>query len=150
MKVLLSIKPEFVEKIFDGTKQFEYRRSIFRRQDITSIVVYATLPVGMIMGEFEVEEVICGTPRNLWDNTRDFAGVSRSFFFQYFSGRATGYAIRVGAIRKFAHGLDPYSLWCDFSAPQSFRYIEDSWETQVNSCLAGRQAGELQAALPVY
>ena len=30
MKVLLSIKPEFVEKIFSGEKRFEYRKNIFK------------------------------------------------------------------------------------------------------------------------
>ena len=30
MKVVLSIKPEFANKIFDGTKKFEFRKSIFK------------------------------------------------------------------------------------------------------------------------
>ena len=30
MKVVLSIKPEFAFKIFDGTKQFEFRKAIFK------------------------------------------------------------------------------------------------------------------------
>ena len=34
MKVLLSIKPEFAEKIFDGTKLYEFRRSIFKNKNI--------------------------------------------------------------------------------------------------------------------
>lgn len=38
MKVLLSIKPEFVEEIILGNKKFEYRKSIFKRKDISSIV----------------------------------------------------------------------------------------------------------------
>lgn len=32
MKVLLSIKPEYVEKILDGTKKFEFRKGIFKTQ----------------------------------------------------------------------------------------------------------------------
>lgn len=52
MKVLLSIKPEFVEKIFSGEKRFEYRKSIFKQQNIDTIVIYSTMPVGMIVGEF--------------------------------------------------------------------------------------------------
>ena len=31
MKVLLSIKPEFVEKIFSGEKRFEYRKFAFKK-----------------------------------------------------------------------------------------------------------------------
>ena len=29
MKVVLSIKPQFANKIFDGTKKFEFRKAIF-------------------------------------------------------------------------------------------------------------------------
>lgn len=32
MKVLLSIKPEFANKIFEGTKRFEFRKSIFKKK----------------------------------------------------------------------------------------------------------------------
>ena len=32
MKVLLSIKPEFAEKIFNGTKKYEFRKSIFKNK----------------------------------------------------------------------------------------------------------------------
>jgi predicted transcriptional regulator len=30
MKVLLSIKPQFAEMIFSGTKKYEFRRSVFK------------------------------------------------------------------------------------------------------------------------
>jgi predicted transcriptional regulator len=39
MKVLLSIKPEFADKIFEGTKLFEFRRSIFKNEKIKKVVV---------------------------------------------------------------------------------------------------------------
>ena len=39
MKVLLSIKPEFVEKIISGEKKFEFRKSLPKREGITTIVV---------------------------------------------------------------------------------------------------------------
>ena len=31
MKILLSIKPEFAERIFDGSKKYEFRKVIFRK-----------------------------------------------------------------------------------------------------------------------
>ena len=34
MKVVISIKPEFANKIFDGTKKFEFRKSIFKNEDV--------------------------------------------------------------------------------------------------------------------
>lgn len=57
-KVLLSIKPEFVNEIMSGRKKFEYRKKVFKRKDITTIVVYATKPLGKVVGEFEVDEII--------------------------------------------------------------------------------------------
>ena len=34
MKVLLSIKPEYVDKIFSGEKRYEYRKSMFKNKNI--------------------------------------------------------------------------------------------------------------------
>ena len=58
MKILLSIKPEFVEEIFSGRKKFEYRKAIFTNKKVTSVIVYSTMPVGKIVGEFTIEEVL--------------------------------------------------------------------------------------------
>lgn len=33
MKVLLSIKPEFAERIFNGSKKYEFRKVIFKNPD---------------------------------------------------------------------------------------------------------------------
>ena len=44
MKVLLSIKPEFANKIFEGTKRFEFRKSIFKKE-VKTVVVYASSPL---------------------------------------------------------------------------------------------------------
>ena len=34
MKVLLSIKPEFADKIFNGTKKYEFRKEIFNGSEV--------------------------------------------------------------------------------------------------------------------
>ena len=52
MKALLSIKPEFVNEILAGNKKYEYRKKIFK-QDIDAIVIYASMPMGKIIGEFK-------------------------------------------------------------------------------------------------
>lgn len=44
-KILLSIKPEFADKIMSGKKKFEYRTHVPSRP-INSIVIYSTFPVG--------------------------------------------------------------------------------------------------------
>jgi len=123
MKVLLAIKPEFAEKIFNGIKKVEYRRIIFKSDKITSIVVYASSPVQKIIGEFEIDEVLIGSPEQLWDATSQEAGISKSCFDQYFADKDTGYAIRIKSVKKYR---TPLCLKLDFKIshpPQSFQYL---------------------------
>ena len=56
--VLLSIKPEYVDAIFAGSKHYEFRRRIFANRDIERIIVYASSPVQRVVGEFEIDEII--------------------------------------------------------------------------------------------
>ncbi|WAC28246.1 ASCH domain-containing protein [Ancylobacter sp. SL191] len=128
MKVLLSIKPEYADKIFDRSKKFEFRKSMFRHADVRTIVVYATKPVGRIVGEFEVEGVLCESPERLWTLTQTSAGISKQFFDEYFSGRSKAFAIKVGQIHKFSEPLNPSDLIENFTPPQSFMYVDDSFE----------------------
>ena len=83
-KVLLSIKPEFVEQIILGNKCFEYRRVLYKRTDIKRIVVYASSPVCRIVGEIAVGNLLTDTPKALWERTKDKAGISEDFFLSAF------------------------------------------------------------------
>ena len=48
-KILLSINPEHVENILDGTKKYEYRKKSCKK-DIDRIVIYSTHPVKKVVG----------------------------------------------------------------------------------------------------
>ena len=123
MKVLLSIKPEFVEKIFSGEKRYEYRKAIFSKFTVTTVVIYATMPVGKIVGEFTVDSIIEDGPSELWDATKEYSGITNSFYWEYFSGRKKAYAIKIGGPVKYNEAIDPYELDKAFCPPQSFRYL---------------------------
>ncbi len=87
MKVLLSIRPEFAFKIFDGTEKYEYHPSIFRRHDIKTVVVRASNPVKKVIGELKIGKIICEEPRALWLKTQDESGITRKIFLDYFENR---------------------------------------------------------------
>lgn len=126
MKVLLSIKPEFVREIVEGRKKFEYRKSIFKRDDISTVIVYATKPYGKVIGEFEIENIIKDHPSNIWKETWGYSGVSKNFFNKYFEGRETGFAIQIREFVKYDKPFDLNNLNGKITvAPQSFRYIEE-------------------------
>lgn len=122
MKVILSIKPEFAIKIFNGTKKFEFRRTLFKNKDVRKIVVYASAPISKVIGEFEIESIFHESLNTLWNQTSEFSGISQDYYAQYFKGKEDGYAIKVKNPKKYEtelcirqnFGLNP---------PQSFAYL---------------------------
>ena len=122
MKVLLSIKPEFANKIFDGTKKYEFRRTIFKNPEIKKIVVYASSPVQKVIGEFEIEQILNLDIEALWNRTKKYSGISENYFFDYFIDKEFGFAIKIKNIKKYKI---PKCIREDFNAtpPQSFLYL---------------------------
>jgi len=74
--ILLSINPEHIANIFNGTKRFEFRKVSCKRE-VTRIVFYCTSPVMKIVGEAEVDEIIEGHPDEIWSRTSAAARISR-------------------------------------------------------------------------
>ena len=123
MKVLLAIKEEFASKIFEGTKRYEFRKSIFKKPGVTSVVVYVTAPVGKVVGEFEIGEVLSDNPAAVWEQTKQASGISKAFYDSYFDDRPRAYAIEVKSVKRYAK---PKDLRTDFNigfAPQSWVYL---------------------------
>ncbi|EOZ0881784.1 ASCH domain-containing protein [Serratia sp. Lou2A] len=123
MKVLLSIKPEYAEKILDGSKKFEFRKGIFKNEKITTVVIYATMPIGKIVGEFQVDSVLTGSPDAVWAETKKFAGITKEFFDMYYEGREKAFAIKIGSVDKFDAPLPLSALGNNITPPQSYRYL---------------------------
>lgn len=122
MMALLSIKPYFAEKIFSGEKKVEFRKAVFK-QSITTVLLYATMPVGKVVGQFEIETILCDKPAKLWIVTKDVAGISSDIFNKYFYGRDIAYGIKIKHVIQYPIPFDPYLRFPNFSPPQSFRYI---------------------------
>ena len=123
MKVLLSIKPEFAYKIFDGTKKFEFRKSIFKNANVRDVVVYASSPVQKVIGEFSNAEILNDDVETIWNETARYSGITRNFYMSYFSNKDKAYAIKIGKTKRYrqARDLSDYNL--NF-APQSFAYLK--------------------------
>lgn len=122
MKVLLSIKPEFAEKIFDGTKKYEFRKSIFKDTKVRKVIVYASAPVQKVIGEFVIADILNDDVEAIWSQTSRYSGITRDFYFSYFANKNRAYAIKIGKTKRYRQNrnLSDYNL--NF-APQSFAYI---------------------------
>ncbi len=123
-KILLSIKPEYAELIFSGKKTFEFRRTIFKEQNVKTVVVYASSPVQKVIGEFQIDSILKLDLKNLWKLTKESAGIEEEFFYEYFINKTNGFAIKIAATKKYKK---PLCLKEDFnlSPPQSFLYLNN-------------------------
>lgn len=117
----MSIKPEYVDSILSGRKCYEFRRVIFSTS-VHTVVIYATKPIGRVVGEFGIEDVISDYVWNLWTTTKELSGMNEQTFFWYFQGRSVGYAIKIGKIKKYRSPFCPKETY-GISPPQSFAYL---------------------------
>lgn len=124
MKVLFSIHPEHANNILAGTKKFEFRRKIFARNDVKTVVIYATSPVCRIIGEFDIEEILHDEPKKIWNATKKNAGIDSDYFDTYFDGRDKAFALKVKSSRRYKTPIEMKDIFPDSPmAPQSFRYM---------------------------
>ena len=120
-KILISINPEHVENIINGTKKYEYRR-VAAKQDISSIIIYETFPIKRIVAEAEIEDVLMLSKEELWNVTKDKSGISKEFYDEYFKEKEISYAYKLGKVTVYEEPklLSEYNIKC---APQSFVYL---------------------------
>lgn len=125
--ILLSVRPQYAEKILRGEKTVELRRVRPRVSPGDAIVMYVSSPEREVRALLLVEEVFEAHPEALWDVVGNAAGVSRREYEDYFEGSATGIgiALRVVADLKEPVTLDELrAMSPGFRPPQSYRYID--------------------------
>lgn len=135
---LMSIRSEYAERLLAGTKRVEFRRR-GPKEDIDQILVYATMPVGALVGVLEVVRTERAAPEVLWNAFRGVSGIEEDAFFRYFEGVDVGDALVIGRVWRLkfpvalpAAGLSP-------RAPHSFCYVDSDLPER----LLGEQAGAL-------
>lgn len=120
-RILLSIHPQFANAIIDESKKFEFRKTKCRKH-VDRILIYATAPTGMIIGEVEVVDVLVGEPESIWEQTHRKAGITRKSFDEYYRGKDSAVAYKLGTVKRYSRPR-PLSSVGVKSAPQSFIYL---------------------------
>ena len=105
--ILISIRSEFAQKIYDGTKTIELRKHLPNINSFTYCWIYEPMPVGLITGYFVVAGTIVCQPKHLWDKYNKFLGIDKNRFFDYYEGRGFAYGILINWTKKLSK---PYSL----------------------------------------
>lgn len=123
INVLLSIKPKFAAAIFSGEKKFEFRRAIFKNANVNKVYVYASRPIGLVIGEFEIDEIITAEPELLWKVTKEAAGIRKEYFDKYFYGRDFAHALKVSTAYCYEKPMTLMEMFNINRPPQSFMYV---------------------------
>ncbi|MES2047019.1 MAG: ASCH domain-containing protein [Pseudomonadota bacterium] len=121
--VLISLKSEYVKKIFSGDKTIELRRRKMHLEIGTTVWIYETMPIGAIVGSFSIKNTYSLAPSTIWRKYQDVIGVSRKELFSYFDGVEKGFLIEIENVKELKKPLplkNLRSLKPAFQPPQFF------------------------------
>jgi predicted transcriptional regulator len=126
--VLLSIKPEFAQKIITGEKTVELRRKFPIQQVIGQLgVIYASSPLKKIIGYAVITNVSFLPIDQIWSQHGEEAKVEKDFFDKYYSNLTHGFVIHLREPLLLERQIcyqqlrDQYGIF----PPQSFRYLSE-------------------------
>lgn len=123
-KILLSINPKYAHRIFDEqSKRYEYRKRVPVDVNIHTAVVYETAPKCKVIGEFDYDDIITGSPAAVWELTKDASGITKVDYDIYFDGCKLAHAFAITQVRQYHREME---LW-EFGlvrVPQSWIYID--------------------------
>jgi len=131
--ILISIHPEYVDKIISGEKQYEFRKRF--PDNIRYMLIYTTSPVKKITALVEIDTVLRDTPINIWSKTRKQAGITKRFYDAYFKDKRMAYAVRLKKIHMLNNPLLITDLKGIKVAPQSYVYLKEQMDNIIGCVL---------------
>ena len=128
-RLLLSMRPEFAERVFQGTKQVEIRRKFSEKWVGSKAVIYGSKPLGALMGEVTVAGVTADCPNNIWERFGPRAGCSHDEFTIYVGAAAQVYAIELRDVAPYTYSISTDQIAQlinveDLRPPQSFMDVK--------------------------
>ena len=125
--LLMSLRPEFAEPIFQGRKTVELRRRFSKKYEGATIVFYITRPVQQFMFSATIAKVDHSQKKCLWDRYQQECGISQTVFDQYFHGTDHGYAIHLSNVKPIPNQLvleHAKKVCPQLRQPQSFQILD--------------------------
>jgi predicted transcriptional regulator/DNA-binding XRE family transcriptional regulator len=123
--VVLSVRPPYSDKIFDGMKTVELRRRFpVAAPRGTIAYIYSTSPVRAMVGSAEIDNVVKRPVAEIWKSFGKMAKITKIDFDDYFSGLKEGFALKISNARPFSRAITLTELRTrfGFEPPQSFLY----------------------------
>jgi len=126
-EIIMSIKPQYVDKILSGEKTVELRSRRLRIQDGSRLWIYSTLPKGCIEVTATIKSVVYADPDTIWVMYAKQLAITEHEFKVYVNGNKIVSALILENIMKVDSPvtLDLIrSSICDFHPPQFFSYVK--------------------------
>ena len=124
--LLMSIKTKYANEIFDGTKEYEFRKkSIGEKNCNKKIYIYSSEEEKAIVGYIIVDKILSGNLEKIQALTNSFNNKGME---NYFNGCEECYALHISEHHKFIKPInleDIKSQHKKFVVPQFYRYIKE-------------------------
>ena len=123
--LLLSVRPRFAHAILNGTKTAEIRRQRPAVHPGTLVIIYATKPVGAIVGTARVAGISCGNPADMWEQHHAGTGITKVEYDAYLFGTETAHLLLLNRVQRLEPllTLEQIRSATTFQPPQSYRYL---------------------------
>lgn len=123
--IMISINPQYVEKILSGEKTYEYRKSMFHDRSVENLLIYEKKPVCKVVAECHIDDVLVMPKHDLWELTKLQSGITEDFFNKYYGDKEVAKAIKISNVVRYdsPKELSDYGLK---NAPQGFVYVDCS------------------------
>lgn len=125
--LILSIHPQYSDKILAGKKTVELRRRFpLTTAKGTKVYIYSTSPVRAIVGSAEIAGIIKLPIKDMWKKYSKCAFIKKQAFESYFEGLSEGFALELKNAQAFDKPIELLELRerFNFTPPQSFIYAK--------------------------
>jgi predicted transcriptional regulator len=123
-RILISIRPRYVERILAGTKVVEVRKRFSRRWLGSRAVLYGSRPLSSLVGEATIAAITCGSPSHIWSVYGQRIGAGWQELEEYAGSCDEISAIELADVAPYISPVDLTQLShltkMDLRPPQSF------------------------------
>ena len=140
--LLISLSPDNAEKILSGSKSVEIRRRFSKNWENKRATLYASRPVGALVGEARIVRVISGHPERIWHHFGHLVDCKREQYDAYVGNQTNVYALVLGNVAAFAEQIPitqlSHLLDESLKPPQSYLRLTENekWSSAVSLATA--------------